>query len=363
MPTLKKYTSASPKSGYYLLANVGGTHPVTLQVTETAAVIFHAGDYAADDSVPSKLVWAMYDLGLVFTNASLDSASLPDIPVIDVLDDFGIGNRLSPTQRASLIKYLNSYDGPQQEALKKLKRKLEGMESGSGNQPSQNGRSAVELPTNEDEAIAQLYMMSSSVDQYRTAKNKMDPQYLLSSLRRFLSHPWIRIRDTEFTDTWQLQYRLVNNELEKDVRITDCLLDRETEYDYLIKYVDDPDDFELPVIDGSIPEDAMTFSNIFRFEDFKQDLAWILPERASEPWDDSFVEVDTYKGRPVKPIRAVSQEDSDHLDEVEILRISKSGNPVFEHRDQEFILDRGNPGDRYLARNTDQVRWQAISKL
>lgn len=103
MPTLREYKPSSKKSGYYIQANVGGSHPITLQVTAIAQTIFQQTSYKPDQSVPTKLIWAMYDLNLLYTHKSLDSSSVQDVSTEDILRELNLDSHLSDSEKEKLM--------------------------------------------------------------------------------------------------------------------------------------------------------------------------------------------------------------------------------------------------------------------
>ena len=70
-----------------------------------------------------------------------------------------------------------------------------------------------------------------------------------------------------------------------------------------------------------------------------------------------------YRGLVLEPIRPISDLDKPSLEIVTVNRISKSGNPVVETETQEHILDKGEPGERYLVEHTKQTEWIALAKV
>jgi len=62
-----------------------------------------------EDSVPTKLVWAMYDVGLVSTGGSGTSTKSADVYL--AFTEHGVSSRLSDETRHKLIRYLEKYQG------------------------------------------------------------------------------------------------------------------------------------------------------------------------------------------------------------------------------------------------------------
>jgi hypothetical protein len=123
VPTLRRYVPSSDNYGFYLQANVGGGAPITLQVSQLAAQIFTDNGYGDDDTVPTKLVWAMYDVGLVSTSGST-SAKGKSANVYRAFAKNGVSARLSEQTRKSLVQYLTDYQGPQKGRVRQLRTEL-----------------------------------------------------------------------------------------------------------------------------------------------------------------------------------------------------------------------------------------------
>lgn len=124
MPTLRRYVSSSDKNGFYIQANVGAGAPITLQVSDLAARIFKDNGYSDSDTVPTKLVWAMYDVGLVSTSGSTQTKS-KSANVYKAFNHNGVFARLRKQTRKQLVEYLTDYRGPQRRRVRRLRTELE----------------------------------------------------------------------------------------------------------------------------------------------------------------------------------------------------------------------------------------------
>lgn len=125
MPALKKYTADSPQSGVYIVANVGGLHPITLQVTPLGRRILERLDYAPGDDVPTQFVWSMYDVGILYTENTLDqNPELPGDPA-EVFEQLNVPGKLTREERAELIEWLTEYSGPNASEVDSLRATLE----------------------------------------------------------------------------------------------------------------------------------------------------------------------------------------------------------------------------------------------
>lgn len=126
VPKLKAYTDNSPKSGYYILANVGGSHPITLQVTDLGKQILRRAGYGGGDNVPTKVVWSMFDLGILYTSGPINHPH----EIVDDPDEtfrkLGVANKLTEQEKNQLLNYLKEYSGPNQAEIDTLRETLKG---------------------------------------------------------------------------------------------------------------------------------------------------------------------------------------------------------------------------------------------
>jgi hypothetical protein len=125
MPTLKRYADSSSESGFYVLANVGSSHPITLQVTSVGEKILQKAGYRDEDNVPNKVVWAMFDVGILYTSGSIEN--IPETPraTEEFFSKINLGNILTAAERRKLLEQLRAYTGPDQSQIDSLKQKLE----------------------------------------------------------------------------------------------------------------------------------------------------------------------------------------------------------------------------------------------
>ncbi len=123
MPTLRQYVPTSSQTGYYIQANVGAGAPITLQVSELAEKIFTDTGYDDGDTVPTKFVWAMYDVGLISTGDG-DTSTIKSANVYSAFTGHSVSAKLSDQTRAELIQYLKDYRGTQQRRVGRLHREL-----------------------------------------------------------------------------------------------------------------------------------------------------------------------------------------------------------------------------------------------
>lgn len=137
MPTLRRYVPSSDKNGFYIQANVGAGAPITLQVSDLAARIFKDNGYRDADTVPTKLVWAMYDVGLVSTSGSTETKS-KSANVYKAFKHKGVSACLGEKTRRQLVQYLTDYQGPQGRRVRRLRSDLETTKSSSNRNKTDN---------------------------------------------------------------------------------------------------------------------------------------------------------------------------------------------------------------------------------
>jgi len=101
----------------------------------------------------------------------------------------------------------------------------------------------------------------------------------------------------------------------------------------------------------------------YSIQDIERDLKWVLPKLPVKIDERLTTEYTHYDGFDLEPIRTVYNTIGAHLQIVEVDRISKNRNPVIEINGAPHILDRGKPGERYLAEEIDSNRWRVVSKV
>jgi len=120
MPKLKEYVDSSDKEGFYLVANVGGSHPVTLQLTQVGANLLQKSGYSPGDGVPTKLVWSLYDVGLTYTENATGNVPEAGEEDLNTLQTVTVSSSLTEKERQRLIKILAKYSGPNKRQVAEL---------------------------------------------------------------------------------------------------------------------------------------------------------------------------------------------------------------------------------------------------
>lgn len=129
MPKIKEYVDDSDQDGKYVLANVGGESPVTLQVTDVAEKILDRAGYEPGSNVPTKVTWAMYDVGLLYTSNVVNNPPEVGDRTDMIFQQLGVSNKLNYEEREHLLDYLREYDGPKQDEIASVQDELEQTQS------------------------------------------------------------------------------------------------------------------------------------------------------------------------------------------------------------------------------------------
>lgn len=204
MPTLKQYTADSEKSGYYILANVGGANPITLQVTTLGEQILRKTEYEAGDFVPTDIVWSMFDVGIMFTSSNINEP--PDVTqdTDEIFHQLNVSNQLTDAERAELLNYLTEYTGPNEEQVAALRDDLQKDAESKRDEPQPNGiendldrlsrlHSSGELTTEEYEILKSEVVETQ--DQSTTEANEKknhSKEYTCRSCGQTLTQPgWL----------------------------------------------------------------------------------------------------------------------------------------------------------------------------
>ena len=376
MPRLREYKPSSKKSGYYIRANVGGSHPVTLQVTTIAQVILQQTGYKSSQSVPTKLVWAMYDLDLVYTNKSLDPSNVKNVSTEEILQDLDLSNNLSNSEQKRLISYIEEYEGPQKGKLTQLKQELKTASSGNQGKISSNGHTKVEdVPENVDEAISYIYTLTHNVDRYQRVKKQIDKTYLLRSLQTFVHHPYADVTKAKISHNHLIRYPITHPDKEITCWVRDhrgqAVSHQHQDTDYECRIFDEEGDAVAIVEKDQITDFTPAANGRYNIQELQSDLDWILPPEPVEIDDiehnkkdgvenNTFTE---YNGRKLRAIREVQDKESMTVQIAKVDRISTGRNPVIEIDGKEHILDKGKPGEEYLVEDTGSIKWNTISKV
>lgn len=349
MPTLNRYAPSSQKTGYYIRANVGGSHPVTLQTTPVAERILVENGYGDGATVPTKLVWSMYDVDLLYTESSL-SASTPSYSVQDSLSEVMESSALSKSTRQQLIEYLSSYSGSHQTAVGRLLEDLRATVSLDAVQkydPSKQAENAAEFLR---EFGADEVNVEELFDEYRS---ELEESLLAFSMRA------PQLEEIDITERPAIGYQFTSLTMPGDVVVYDYSLSdgrgSTGQYEYRIEYRE-AGTSSIYVRDGRVqkvngPTENITRSQAERVADE------LIPVKLSS--DEISVCANSPPLRDIDlPQYAFVSESTDLLVGV-VDRISNSDNPVVEMGDQHLLLDTGEEDNLYLINRVDS-RWGRV---
>lgn len=232
MPVLHQYAEESKKDGFYILANVGAGNPITLQVTPIAARIFDVLNYSNESTVPTKIVWAMYDLDMLYTKTSLNASSIPDgFDPATVISKLDLDNKLDDTERSKLVAYLEGYSGPEKEKMEQLRYRLLNGISGDQHREPDEEKSNKELQTPPEvdipESPSQITeILEDWTDDSLTesAQNAflLHEDFVSFSIRSFSIHPHLSDTPIVAIANNEITYDIDPSGTDREVRISDA---------------------------------------------------------------------------------------------------------------------------------------------
>lgn len=190
MPTLNRYSDAE-RDGLYVLANFGGQHPVTLQVTLIASRIFKLVGFEDADAIPKKLVDAMYELDMLYTLSSFDSDETPEVVnPSPVLEDLDILSELTNEEREMLVRYLERYSGPKEAHVEELREKLLKNSSASPEQIEVGSGIEFNRPPATSIEVKSVFLNWTPSELRSRAKNAfyLSEPFICQSIRTFATH-------------------------------------------------------------------------------------------------------------------------------------------------------------------------------
>jgi CspA family cold shock protein len=348
MPRLNKYALSNDKTGYFIRANVGGSHPVTLQTTKTAEQIFKDNGYSDGSSIPTKLVWSMYDVDLVYTESSV-SSSTPSYS-FDSLSDAVTGSQLTEGTRQDLVRYFDQYSGAHEarvnEVLNELRREITSgsIEPYDSSAPVQNARKLLnEYSSKSDDEVEQFLN-----DTGESARRSL----LMFGQRAS------QIIDIRLSDQSTVAYQFAPLSVPGEVTVfdrTSAERDMDGRHEYRIEY-DRKRTVSIYVRDGTVQKVTGASSSISTSE-ARRLAAELTPVRVDK--GDITVTVDAPSISELDiPRKAFLQSDSDLVVGV-VDRISNSDNPLVETTDGHLLLDSGNEDGVYLIDRIES-RWGRV---
>lgn len=348
MPTLNRYADSNEKSGYYVRANVGGSNPVTLQTTNTSERILRDNGYSDGSTVPTKLVWSMYDVDLLRTESSI-STSTPSHS-FESLSDAMTDSRLTESTRENLIEYFQSYSGPHQGAVNKL---LEDIRHTVSTDTIE--KYDAERPIETAKSFLQRFAEQTEGEIDTLFRKRQD--WAVNSLLTF-SQRASQLRKIDIRKRTVIIYHISPISVHGKARIYDYTLSEE-DYDYRIDYQDGAQ-ISFYIRDGRItnangPRDLLTPLEA------RQLTEETTPVDIRDK-DVNFTVDVPHSSKLELPDKSFLEGDKELLVGV-VDRMSNNNNPVVELSDGHLLLDAGKEGHLYLI-NKVESRWgRALCEL
>jgi hypothetical protein len=353
MPKLWEYADSNEKEGMFIRASVGKEAIITLQVSPVAERLFRMLEYHPPAVVPSKLVWEMYDVGLLFTINSLateGSSGGDATAVLDEADD----SSLSPDEKAEIIEELEAYSGPGEEHVEELAERLDGASA-----------STLETQPTETEGIALLRKWATDPE----AVDRCVESYAIASIQTFVNHPYLVSPPVRISDEGYIIYKVKKGDRRRDVSIFDHR--PKSNWDFKIKVVHTVDKREFARVraDGTIVTYRNKAGNIGSRMNITGISDWAIPSKqirvdipvAVSP--EGRNEIHEYRGTELEPIRDPQKVDEESLMIVEVDRISGGDNPIVQFERGHMRLDQGEPGEEYLVERVSNNKGRVISRV
>jgi CspA family cold shock protein len=353
MPTLNKYARSNEKTGYFVRASVGGNHPVTLQTTGTAQQIFKDNGYSDGSSIPTKLVWSMYDVDLLYTESSVSGAT--PTHSFDTLSDAVTGSALTEGTRKELIRYFRDYTGAHQKqvnsVLDELRREVTAgaIATHDSSESVMNARRLLTKYSSQTEEGIEEYLQELG-------------EHARASLLVFAQRA-SQITDIESTSESVIAYQFAPVSLPGEATVLDHTHStsdgKSGQYDYQIEYTRNRTS-SIYVRNGEVQEIGGASKNVTSVEASRL-AAELTPVSIDENDVASTVDAPSVSDVDV-PERAFWQGDGDLL-VCTVDRVSQSGNPVVELQDGHILLDAGEEGTTYLVDRVDKEWGRVLCEL
>lgn len=367
MPTLKQYVESNPKDGVYILANVGGSTPVTLQVSDTAENVLELLGYESPDIVSTKLVWSMFNVGLLYTNRSLSTSDDSDeaLTTTSLLNELDENSTLTEKERDEIIDKLKQYDGPDKQEIEPLISHLEGSPSSI----------TASTQTIEKEAgiklISQWITNPDAVEETRESIDGFD-EYAVASIQTFVNHPHLSAPPIWVTDDGVLKYKIKKDDRKRgrDVFVCDYRFHLDYDFTIILSYSDDQ--YEIGYVSryGHLIEYENYAGNIGSRINLSGAIEWAIPDERIQidvEVDEGFYNSTTfreYKGYKLDRSIGTSEIDMAKVRVVKVDRISNSDNPIAEvPGGHHLVLNRGEKGEEYLVEQVSDQKARIVAKV
>lgn len=345
MPTLNKYAQSNEKTGHYVRANVGGSHPVTLQTTNIAENVLRDNGYSAGSTVPTKLVWSMYDIDLLQTESTISNST--PAHSFSSLSQSITDSRLTESTRDQLIQYFESYSGPHQGAINKLLTDIrhtvstDTIQEFDRENPVEMAKSLLNRFTEDSE---------NDMDEILTERKDLTVNSILIFSQRASQIEKIGIHEHNI-----ILYHISPISVPGKARIYDHTVSDESEYDYRIEYQDGA------IISLYIREGRIINSN------GSQDLLTPLEARQLteettpvkvDHTDVKFTMESPNRSKIAIPEKSFLEGDKELFVGV-VDRISNNNNPLVELTNGHLLLDAGKEDQVYLI-NRVEPKWGRV---
>lgn len=362
MPTLNKYADASERTGYFIRANVGAKNPITLQVSDLAERLLIMLGYRSQHSIPSKLVWSMYDVGLLFTLNSMTSIDgIGDTESAEhLLDQLDLDSSLSADKEHEIVTELNEYEGPDAESVEELLEHFQGDRETSDPEISQI-EGDLGLVRKWAQNPGQLNEVAEEINEFEAIAE--------ASIQTFGRHPYLKAPPIWILDTGTIKYQLEHENYNQSIYIVDYRFHSRSDYKVIIEYSEDEREFGEVSGNGVLRDytnEAGKKGTRIRMSGM---LDWVIPaksirvtlDHSKTPTPEWAKE---YADRPLEMIREPKNVDESNLVVGTIDRISNSGNPVVIVDDgNHYLTDQGSPGETYLIERMSDNRGRVLGQF
>ncbi len=358
MPTFNEYADSNQKDGTYIRAYVGDDGIVTLQTTSVAVRLFEMLEYSPPAVVPTKLIWEMHDVGLLYTGNSTEGEEDNDGDPINLLDDLD-DSSLSPDEKAKIIEQLGAYSGPQKETVEELAERL--------------GETAVSTSKNELDDMSGTSLLRKWAMDPSMLFYSMD-SYMNASIQTFINHPHFSPSPIWISEQGYITYKLEKDGEQYDVYIMDHRTKPDYDFKIRIEHTSEKQEYAWVKASG----ETISYENEAGGTGSRMHIttigSWVIPpqdtlvdipvERAAEinQGDEGIHRYGTIELEPIKDPESV---ENSKLIIAEVDRISQSGNPIVElvGRGDRIRLDQGEPGKKYLVECVNDQKARVISRV
>lgn len=356
MPTLNRYTQNSDQTGYYIRANVGGSSPVTLQVSALARRVFRLLGCTDGDPVPAKLVWSMYDLGLLYTLSSFttepERSSSGDVAAF--VEELESDSSLSSGEREHIIDQLERYEGPDTEEIEALIERLQG--TGFSRAEAAEIGDAVPLLLKWAENPSAYEELVESIEKYE--------EFAAASIRTFARHPHVEAPPVTFCDDGGIRYELSHENYSETVYVRDRRFHSLSySYEVVVEHSNGGREIAYVSRSGYISEyenDAGRRGLRMKVESM---LEWVLPDSRITVPVDSGAGFTEYEGEELEVMKKIDDVDEGDLFVGTIDRISNSGNLIVQKGDHHLHVDEGEVGETYLIERLSSNAGRVLSRF